>query len=306
MSNDQVVTHNKTTIWKIVCLFFLFYINTSTVYSDTLVVEPDMGRTPLYTAITRAHRSIHIVMYGLTDSSLLKKLIEQKQRGVEVKIILEKNPYHAENENKKAMRVLTENGIRWHTMPPSFDYTHQKTLIIDNRIALVMTFNFTRSTFQQARNFGIILDNPRWVHDIESAFEADWQKQVLPPHAWQLLYSPNDSRAKLIQTIANAKENIMLYAQTISDDQIVRALGHAADLGVHIEILTSSHPAPRYARFFKRKKIVIHGSKQHYIHAKVWIIDHRKAIIGSINLTETSLDHNRELAVITDNANIIR
>ena len=42
------------------------------------------------------------------------------------------------------------------------------------------------------------------------------------------------------------------------------------------------------------------------IHAKVFIIDNEKAVIGSINLTRASLDDNRELAVITEDPTVLK
>ncbi len=43
-----------------------------------------------------------------------------------------------------------------------------------------------------------------------------------------------------------------------------------------------------------------------HVHAKAWLIDDTVAIIGSTNLTRSSLDANRELSVLTRDPTVIR
>lgn len=56
----------------------------------------------------------------------------------------------------------------------------------------------------------------------------------------------------------------------------------------------------------RKAGVDIHFSQKYLIHAKVIIADNKRAILGSINLTNASIDKNRELSVITQDPIVIR
>ena len=285
-------------------LLFLFF--TLPVYAEQLIIEPDMGRAPILNAINESKYSLQLVMYGLTDQTLLHALIRQRTLGRTVQILLEQTPYKAEAENTNAIRALETANVPWHGNIPSMRLIHQKTLIIDKRKALVMTFNFTQSTFKKARNFGLLLDNPEEVADIVSHFSADWNHQPVVSHASHLLWSPDDSQKKLTALILHAEHSIAIYTQNISDFKLVGALAKVARKGVSVTILTSNKLRQKQLGYLTHAGVKIRMSNGLYIHAKVFIIDNEKAIIGSINMTRASLNDNRELSVLTENREVVR
>lgn len=286
----------------IACLTLLFILPA---WADKLIIEPDMGREPVLNAMQQARHSLKLVMYGLTDDTLLNALIQQKQRGKTVNIILEQTPYKAANENDKAINLFDRHQIKWQGAIPPFKLIHQKTLVIDGQQAIIMTFNFTRSTFKNERNFALIIDNPTLVHDIDALFTADWNhvpSKVLSPN---IIASPDNSREALLRLIRQAKQSIHVYAQSLSDYTITGALAKAAHKGIDVQVLTSAKLRENQAAYLQKAGVKIHYSKHYYIHAKAMLIDGQKAMLGSINFTKNSLDHNRELAVITDDPTVI-
>ena len=64
--------------------------------------------------------------------------------------------------------------MKWSN--PQFAITHQKTMVIDNSLALIMTFNFTYPTFENTRNFAIKTTNRSQIKEIISVFNADWRR----------------------------------------------------------------------------------------------------------------------------------
>lgn len=177
---------------------------------------------------------------------------------------------------------------------------------MDGKKALVMTFNFTHSTFKNQRNFALVLDDAKTVKAIESIFSADWNHTPIVNASPDIILSPDDSRVKLISMIKNAKYTIRIYAQNITDYKTVGALAAAAKNGVNVALLTSGSLRKKQAAYLTRAGVNIRYSKPLYIHAKAFIIDDNKAVIGSINLTQASLDDNRELAVITQDPAVIK
>ncbi|TAK76276.1 MAG: hypothetical protein EPO11_04420 [Gammaproteobacteria bacterium] len=288
----------------IVFLFTLLFSLTS--YADQLIIEPDMGREPLVQAIQHAHYSIKLVMYGFTDRQLLESLLEQKAKGRTVAILLEQTPYKAEDENIKTIETLKEHHINWQGSIPPLKLIHQKTLLIDDQEAIVMTLNFTHSAFKNDRNFALIIDDPKRVKEIDDTFSADWNHHAIHHTSSDVIWSPDNSRAQLMKLISQAHDTIDIYAQDLNDYRIIGSLAKAARKGVNVKIITSANLRAGKLNYLTRAGVKIHRNEQHYIHAKVFIIDQQKAVVGSINLTSASLDDNRELSVVTEDTNVIK
>lgn len=288
------------------CVILFLILIVRPLWADRLLVEPDMGRQPIIDIINQAQYSIDLVMYGFTDQTLLNKLIQQKNNGRSLKIILEDSPYKAPDENKKTIATLNAQQIPWQGSIPPFRLVHQKTLIADHTKAVIMTFNFTRSTFKNERNFALIIDDPARVNDIATIFSADWNHVAVTNQSPDLLLSPDDSRSKLLTLINQANHRLQIYAQNVSDYKIVGALAKAARKGVQVQLITSTKLRDKQANYLSRAGVSIHYTKKLIIHAKVFIIDNKKAVIGSINLTRASLDNNRELSIVTEDANVMK
>lgn len=276
------------------------------VWADQLIIEPEMGRKPILDAINDAQYSVDLVMYGFTDTTLLDAIIQKKINGKRVQVILEETPYKAEKENNKTITAFAANDVPWLGHIPPFRLIHQKTLLIDDKQAIIMTFNFTKSTFKNQRNFALIIDDAQRVNKIKSIFSADWNHVPYFNNSLDVILSPDDSRKRLISLIRLAKQSIRIYAQNISDYKIVGELEKAAKKGIRIQILTSSRLRDKQNQYLENAGIHIYVHKKLIIHAKVIMIDDKLAVIGSNNLTRSSFDDNRELSVITQDADVIK
>jgi phosphatidylserine/phosphatidylglycerophosphate/cardiolipin synthase-like enzyme len=295
------------TFWNKVTFLLLFAFS-SHAFSDQLIIEPEMGRGPVLSAIHHAHSSVQLIMYGLTDEECIMALIASKNKNLQV--LLEKNPYKANDENQTAIDLLQKNNVFLYGSNPQFKLTHQKTFVFDHKEALIMTFNLTRSTFTKERNFALLTTDPAIVHEIESVFTADKQHHVFSVKNPNLAWCPNNCRERILALIRSAEHSINIYAQTISDYSITGALAAAARSGVHVKLLLSESSdqiknKKRFA-YLTHAGVKIHFNKQYIIHAKVMIIDEQRALLGSINLTESSLNDNRELSIMTTDVNVIK
>ena len=132
-----------------------------------------MGRAPILTAINNAKTSVDLVIYGLTDERCIRALINAKNAGKNVRVLLEPQPYKHADENTAAIQQLQTASVTLPAPNPIFRFTHQKTLITDQQQAIVMTFNFTHATFDRERNFALIITDPAEVNEINQVFQAD-------------------------------------------------------------------------------------------------------------------------------------
>lgn len=286
---------------------FIFCFFHSAFALEQLIVEPNAGKTSILNEIAKATSSIKLVMYGITDKSFIDALVKAKKAGKEVKIILEPCPYQSEDENRYALRRFKEANIETFAPNPDFRLTHQKTFIFDHARALVMTFNLTQSTFKNQRNFALLTDNPAIVKEIDDAFKADTEHKLSHVNNEDLIWSPDNSCQKILELIKQSKSHLRIYAQDISEYQTIGALAKAARSGKTVQLLLSE-PNEKNRRkydYLTRAGVQIHFSRFFKIHAKVIIIDDSKAMLGSINLTKSSLNDNRELAIITNQSDVV-
>ncbi len=291
-------------IKRLLCCFFL----TSTLHAEQLIIEPDAGRTPLLTAIQHAKSSVDVVMYGFTDLAFMNALINAHTDKKTVRILLEPEPYRATNENSLAIRQFRTANVDLYWPASSFQLTHEKALIFDQQTAMVLTFNLTHSSFRNERNFGLVLTDPGQLREIEAVFMADTHHQHFTVSQPNLVWSPDNSREKILRLIRSARSEIKIYAQDISDYKIIGALAASARSGIDVKILSSIPPEKLHGKKFSylsKAGVTIHHSRHYYIHAKVMLIDQKRVLIGSINFTQSSLEKNRELSVITEDPNVI-
>ena len=292
-----------------ILFFSIIFFASSAFAREQLIIEPDMGIAPISAMIADAKSSVDLVTYGFTEKQLISAFINAKKRGKNVSILLEPHPYKAEDENISAIQQFHTANINVLTPNPDVRLTHQKTLITDQNLALIMTFNFTHSTFTKERNFGLIIDDPAMIQEIIRIFNADTQHKNISVTHPNLVWSPNNSREKILNFINDAHSEIKIYAQDVSDYQTIGALAKAARAGKKIQILM---PEPRQTThskkfaYLKKAGIDIRFSKNYLIHAKVMIVDRKRAMLGSTNLTRSSINENRELSIITQDPEVIK
>lgn len=280
---------------------------------STLLIEPETGRAPILEAISQAQHHIELSMYMFTDHSLATALKSAAQRGIQVQVLLEKQPYEEAGVNSSIHRELNNSGIQLKDiMLGDHALLHQKTLLIDDKAALIMTGNFVYSSFRQRshseRNLIVIDHDKNDLQQLATMFDYDWRNTLpsnIPPG--QLIFSPVDSRAKITTLVQQAKKSLQVYAPSLSDYRFLGALAKAAHQGVQVDILINDNSIkPKAAQYLQRSGVHLHTAREPKIHAKMIIADQRQVYIGSINFTQASFDQNREAGIITSNDNIVR
>jgi len=123
----------------------------------------------IISAISQAKHQILVQAYSFTSVPIAKALVNAKNRGVDVKIILDKSQVTAKYF---AVTFFTKHGIS-----PSIDYkpaiAHNKTMIIDNKTVITGSFNFTKAAKENAENLLIIHDT-----NLTKKYIANWQNRM--------------------------------------------------------------------------------------------------------------------------------
>lgn len=273
-------------------------------------VQPEAGVEPVLAELRSARERLDVVVYLLTNREVVEEIVAAHGRGVRVRVMVEENPFGGGAGNDAALERLDDAGVEWQYGHPSFRYTHEKAIVVDGRRALAMNANLTKSAFERNREYIALLTAPEEVREIQALFDADWDRVSYRPRAASLVVSPDNSRAKLLGLIGSARESLDIEAEVMSDREIRRALLDAHDRGVRVRVVMST-PEPEETTYEGLTELTGGGVgvrlvDSPYIHAKSILADGRRAYVGSINFTATSMDQNRELGILTTDRKALR
>jgi len=274
-----------------------------------LIQEPDAGYSPIIGLISGAVRSIRITMYELTDPAAVTALIDAHHRGLDTRVILDA-AFHGHATNAVAFQQLSDAGVGVRWAPNGVIY-HHKTITVDDATAAVGTGNLTPRYYSTSRDAWVLDTNPTDVAAIAATFDTDYSAAPAgsPPPATpapDLIWSPM-ARASFLQHIDHAAHSIDLTSEELKDRAVLSALDKAARRGVECRIVLTENPAWTRAV----AEVSAAGCSVHvfpdtesglYIHEKVLLTDNTSLIIGSQNLSTTSLLENRELSLALDTA----
>jgi cardiolipin synthase A/B len=105
--------------------------------SHTLIVLPDDTVDAILEPINTAKRSLNIRMFLFTEPTLLRAVIAAKRRGVNVRVMLNPARRNGKSENEKARKALLAAGVEVRDSSAAFALTHQKSMVIDDKIGFV-------------------------------------------------------------------------------------------------------------------------------------------------------------------------
>ncbi|HEY4121183.1 MAG TPA: phospholipase D-like domain-containing protein, partial [Byssovorax sp.] len=265
-------------------------------------------------AISAAQTSVHMTMYILSDHGTIDALIERHQAGVDVKVVLNQSfPGDATDSqsNQDVFDQLQGAGVPVVWAPGVFQYTHEKSFVVDGTTAWIMTMNAANSSPDDNREYLAIDTIPEHVQEDEAVFEGDFAGAPVATVDGPLVVAPINAHTDLDAFVATAKSTIDIEAEELSDDTFIDALVAASHAGVAIRVVL---PDPNPNSFngghaltsaqqeaLTRMKAAAFGLvwiTNPYVHAKTIVVDGTSAYVGSANFTYTSLEMNRELGVL--------
>ncbi|WP_322777714.1 phospholipase D-like domain-containing protein, partial [Candidatus Megaera venefica] len=104
---------------------------------------------------------------GFTSEKIIKALIEAKNRGVNVEVILDRS-----NFQKKKLDIIKL--LHKHSIPVYQDnakgIAHNKIMIIDNKKVITGSFNFTKNADYNNVENVVVLDDV----NVASKYTANW------------------------------------------------------------------------------------------------------------------------------------
>lgn len=195
-----------------------------------LIQEPEAGYSTISSRIDGAKKSVRVVIYELADDTIEQSLENAKNRGVDVKVLLD-FAFHGQQANQRAYTRLHAAGVdvRW---APTGTIVHQKTVVIDDDTAIISTANFDAKYYPTGRDAMIVSAEPEQVSAIAATFDGDYgavdsgrlSQAVGAPG---LIWSPA-ARAEYIRTFNAARDVLDVTSEELKDHAAAISLSEAA------------------------------------------------------------------------------
>jgi cardiolipin synthase A/B len=170
---------------------------------------------------------------------------------------------------------------------------HGKVVVVDNKRAFVLGFNFTALDIKKSRSLGLVTTNPKIVSAISKLIDADHNR--VPPivTSTRLVVSPENAREQLSAFIRGARRELLIYDANVTDDRIIAVLMQRAAAGVKVKILGGLE------RKWKDTGIKVKDMRGLRLHVRAIVRDRKEAFVGSQSLRKLELDKRREVGLIT-------
>jgi phosphatidylserine/phosphatidylglycerophosphate/cardiolipin synthase-like enzyme len=271
----------------------------------------DPLRPSLANAIKAANHSIVLIIYGLSDRTILSALRTAAQRGVAVTVI------HDPNETPHASMLL---GKAVSCFPRrERGLMHNKLLVIDHTDVWMGSANMSsRSLTEQGNLVAAIRSKPiaSAIEKLASTMIARSSYEHEPLHVafndstFSLYFHPFHGRHSLdflVRRINAASHRIFVAMFTFTHPDLIDALCRAHRRGVDVRVLfdhESSKQTSRKAYLrFKREGVPCgYRTKSGLLHYKVALIDNM-LVAGSCNWTSAAFTINYETMLFIDSLN---
>jgi cardiolipin synthase len=283
--------------------------------SRSLIVLPDDTVAPIAAAIAAATASIRIKMFVFSDPTLLAATIAARRRGVDVRVMLNPARRDGEEDNESTRRALLGADIEVADSNPSFSLTHEKSMVIDDRVAFIKSLNWTTENLTETRDYAIVTTHGTEVHEVAAGFDADWRRRPFDlGGAARLVWCPADGRERICAFIDAAKETLFVQNERYQDMVVIERLVRAARRGVRIHAMVRPPHTLKFdklvegvggLRILDDVGIKVHKLHHLKLHGKMFLADGEAALIGSINLAPGSLDARRELGIEVRDAEVV-
>lgn len=124
----------------------------------------------IFNLIKNAKYEIKLEVYEFSSNTLADALVEAKQRGISVKVVLEPSVY----QNNNIFSKLINNGIDVSWASKKFHNTHSKFAIIDDEIVLVGSMNWSENALKKNREASVIIYSQKISSEFERIFDLDF------------------------------------------------------------------------------------------------------------------------------------
>jgi len=268
---------------------------------------------PLVDAIDAARLSVDVAAYDLNLYAVRDALLEARERGVQVRMVVEKDNFAGEQ-----IQRLIAAGIAMVTGTAS-DFMHNKFVIIDRYQVWTGSMNYTLSDTYGNRNNLIAISSTRLAQNYATEFNEMFLRRRFGPsspadtpfprlnigeHIVETYFSPEDETIDHLLALVNgAEESVYFLAFSLTSDELAAALIAADARGVEVRgVLDAGQAAGNQGGEYSTLRAagidVRLDGEEGSMHNKVLIIDGEIVVTGSYNFSANAEENNDENTLI--------
>lgn len=298
-------------------IFFLFLCQLSFAKDIEVYFNyQDQVEDRLVNHLSKAEKTVHIAAFEINSEPVINKLIELKNKNIEVKIVTD-SKYYSNAPTQK----LVNAGI-----PVVQDnrepFMHHKFVIIDQNTVWTGSTNLTFNCFYRNRNNAIIFKNQEMAAEFEKEFSKLFNEKEFSHKRANAKYytkvgevnvnyffSPGNNINRVVwNRLKKAKKSIHIAAFSLTDKNTIRVIQEKINQGLDVKIILDkmmSHNPASASKVLNNTLIWGEGNKAgKKLHDKYMIIDEEIVITGSHNFSGNGDKHNNENLIILDSKEI--
>ena len=184
--------NTKLSILPFLVLILFITISVSTLAKTEVYFSlSDNPQKAIIKNINQAEAFINIAMYTFTDKDILLSLENAQERGVKVRVYLDRSQIES---TYSISRLLVQKEIKVRISTNNY-IMHNKFAIIDNRLLLTGSYNWTASANSRNDENLMVIDDPEIIAIFQNQFVNLWTNKY------------NSERTK--ELFSKAKVNIL-------------------------------------------------------------------------------------------------
>lgn len=296
----------------VACFLMASFVSAnSAIVPDGVITTTEKARDLWIQAIKEARTAVQLALCQLKDPHVLALLLEKAKAGVHVDLIFEENA-----SNQHVLYELQNAGVKVHYRPmylflryPQGSYS-ASYVIVDGETFVLGTDRLDHELSASQRDFAVMLSvrtHPEEIALFRQLFCQDVRNEgndwnAVSPSC--ITIGPDKQRERIIQFLMSAQSSVKLYQERCDDAQLLETLEELVKRGVAVDLLMSPYlDAGNDLNAATRDRLKASGvkiSSTQPVRGSVIIVDDSQVWIGTMQLSPTSLDENREISIVVE------
>lgn len=273
-----------------------------------LYYSPVNSRNAFSKSLSNADDTVKIQTYDFTKKEIKQIMKSLLEKWVIVNLIMENNKYQQYQNTWQQIEEYFSDYPRFQIRSDEQMwtlYTHSKIALVDSWF-WVQTANLTHSSFVANREHFFYSENS-WVwNSLNNIFDKDWNGESieLDDIHPNLVVCNINCRAVIENLLSNAEKSILIQTQYILDENVLEILKGKSDELDDMRFIVSDTDSNDFLIDYFGPWVARKSSK-YYNHTKMILVDDEILLLWSMNLSDTSLDKNREIGILIIDKDII-
>ncbi len=252
---------------------------------------------------------VYLQTYDFTEKKMKIALRDLADEWVDIRMIIENHKY---KQYKDTFTSIGNYFSGYENVQLKSDQ-HMRTKYVHSKITLLDTYfwiqtaNLTHSSFFKNREHFFVSQHTWMLESLERVFEKDrnWEKILVEDLHPNLVVCNINCRAVVEQLLSSAIDSIVIETQYITDDNVWGILDEKVKSDLDVKLLVSKTDSNNdLLKYFW--PLIARTLKNPYVHTKMILIDNKILLLGSMNLSDNSLDNNREIGILLINQQLIQ